>query len=216
MLSVVRRAAKAGKYYAAGVVAAQRTAVHSTWQQSSSSSSVATATEDASTLRPKYGNVLGGERCNPAAFNAFKAWHEALDMKMTDNSSDDDIYKVMAPHVAAKVKFHPPTYFAVWEGRDKFLLLISCVGEVFGPSFEYGRQWLSPDGKSWALEFTAKIGDSGKGITGIDLVELDDEGRIVDFVVLARPPNGVEELKKAMMMKVPPRMAMMKAKSFFK
>ncbi len=77
-------------------------------------------------------------------------------------------------------------------------------------------QWISPDGKNWALEFTANIGgDKKKGITGIDLVELDDDGKIVDFTVLARPPNAVEELKKAMMMKVGLKLGQQKAKSLF-
>lgn len=178
------------------------------------------STQDASALRKKYGNILGGERCTPDNLKTFMAWHEALDMKMRqldgEKVSDDDIYNVMAPQVNNNCKFHPPTYFNHWEGKDEFLLLISCVGEVFGKSFTYGRQWLSPDGKSWALEFEANIGDSKKKITGIDLVDLDDSGKIADFMVLARPPNGVEELKNQMMKKVPPRMALLKAKNWFK
>ena len=90
------------------------------------------------------------------------------------------------------------------------LLLLSCVSEVFGKSFTYGRQWVSPDGRDWALEFTAQIGNSKKGITGIDLVKLNEDGKIVEFMVLARPPNGVAELKSQMMQKVPPRLAKLK------
>ena len=33
------------------------------------------------------------------------------------------------------------------------LVLLGCVGDVFGKSFTYGRQWLSDDGHQWALEF---------------------------------------------------------------
>ena len=88
----------------------------------------------------------------------------------------------------------------------------SCVSEVFGPSFEYGRQWLSDDGREWALEFTADVGDSGKTVHGIDLVSLCEEGKIMEFTVLARPPNAVAALKDAMMRKVPVRLAKLKAK----
>lgn len=38
------------------------------------------------------------------------------------------------------------------------------------------------------------------------------QGKIVEFIVLARPPNAVAELKKAMMQKVPMRLAKLKAK----
>ena len=91
--------------------------------------------------------------------------------------------------------------------------LSSAVSEVFGSSFTYGRQWLSDDGCEWALEFEASIGDTGKTVQGIDLVSLcEQSGCIKEFTVLARPPNAVEALKKAMMQKVPMRLAKLKAK----
>jgi len=87
-------------------------------------------------------------------------------------------------------------------------------GKVFGESFAYHRQWLSPDGREWALEFSADLGGSEKKqrLEGIDLVSLDEHGRITDFRVLARPPNAVSALKDEMMRKVPPRIAAMKLK----
>jgi hypothetical protein len=84
--------------------------------------------------------------------------------------------------------------------------------QVFGPSFVYGRQWLSECGREWALEFKADIGTSGKGVQGIDLVSLSPEGRIAEFTVLARPPNAVKQLKEEMMARVPMRLAKLKAK----
>lgn len=118
----------------------------------------------------------------------------------------------LSPHVDIKCKFYPPTYFKHWEGRDEFLLLIGCVSEVFGKSFQYHRQWLSNDGKEWACEFSAEIETSGKVIQGIDLVSLNEQGQICDFKVLARPPNTVSLLKDAMMKKVPMRLALLKTK----
>ena len=38
------------------------------------------------------------------------------------------------------------------------------------------------------------------------------QGKIEEFIVLARPPNAVAELKSAMMQKVPMRLAKLKAK----
>ena len=84
---------------------------------------------------------------------------------------------------------------------------------MFGSSFRYGRQWLGERGHEWALEFTTEVGaGSKKLLTGIDLVSLDEAGKIKEFTVLARPPNAVALLKDEMMRRVPMRLAAMKAK----
>ncbi|KAH8062148.1 translation initiation factor IF-2 [Aureococcus anophagefferens] len=65
---------------------------------------------------------------------------------------------------------------------------------------------------TWALEFSADVADTGKRIDGVDLVSLDGHGKIKEFAVLARPPNGVAALKDEMMRRVPPRMLAFKAR----
>ena len=172
--------------------------------------------ENALTDLSKYGNVLGGEIFVPEALDTFITWHQCVSMAMQHGPTIDNAAKVtmeqkLRSRVDDKCKFYPPTYFSHWTGGDEFVLLISAVSEVFGSSFRYDRQWLSPDGLDWALEFSAEIGDSKKRIDGIDLVKLDENGRIIEFRVLARPPNGVVELKNAMMAKVAPRLAKLKA-----
>ena len=64
----------------------------------------------------------------------------------------------------------------------------------------------------WALEFSAEIAKTGKRVDGVDLVSLDGHGKIKEFAVLARPPNGVAALKDEMMRRVPPRMLAFKAR----
>jgi hypothetical protein len=45
---------------------------------------------------------------------------------------------------------------------------------------------LSPDAREWALEFTVDdLAGSGRTIRGIDMVSLDEQGRIVSFRILA-------------------------------
>ena len=73
-------------------------------------------------------------------------------------------------------------------------------------------QWLSDDGREWALEFSASVGPKARAIQGIDLVSLDEQSRISEFTVLARPPNAVAALKDEMMRRVPVKMATLKAK----
>lgn len=118
--------------------------------------------------------------------------------------------EILREHVAEAAVFRPPTYFKPWTGREELLVLLECAIEVFGKSFSYRRQWISEDGRDWCLEFEATI--DGKALQGVDLVKLDQDGKIVEVSVLARPPNAVEALKSAMLAKVPLRMAALRAK----
>lgn len=159
-----------------------------------------------------HGNVLGGQNITPAALKTFEVWHTGV-TKVMKGEPTGGLKDMMKDHVADKVKFYPPTYFNHWEGKDEFIILIGCVSEVFGKSFVYDRQFVSDDGKDWCLEFEADIeGDPKSRVQGVDLVRLDDEGKIVEFKVYCRPPNGVGALKDAMMKRVPIPMAAMKAK----
>ena len=96
-------------------------------------------------------HVLGGEAASPEVLKTFEIWHDAV-AEMADDSVSDGTIQAFRECVDENVVFSPPTYFKPWEGRDEFMVLIECVGEVFGPSFTYGRQWLSPCGREWALE----------------------------------------------------------------
>ena len=155
--------------------------------------------------------ALGGERCSEPAAATFRAWHAAVDQAMAGG----DPVPLLRPHVHDECVFRPPTYYKAWTGGDETLLLLHCVSEVFGESFRYSRQWLSPTGHDWALEFRADIAQTGKSIDGVDLVKLDEQGKMVELSVCARPPNGVEALKSEMMLRVPPRLAAMKARRLF-
>ena len=159
----------------------------------------------------RHGTVLSGEHITPQNRATFEAWHDLVGAVAAGRAADVDV-AALRVIVADECVFRPPTYFKPWTGGDETTVLLACAAEVFGDSFRYHRQWLSPDGREWALEFAANIGDSGRGIDGIDLVSLDDAGKIRDFTVLARPPNGVAALKDIMMKKVPPKLLAFKAK----
>lgn len=152
--------------------------------------------------------MLGGDKPNLEAKKTLIGWHLAV-----HDLQAESLDKYLRARVAKDVIFSPPTYFKPWKGRDEFLVIIGEVGGVFGKSFTYGRQWISPDCREWALEFSANIAETGKAIQGIDMVSLDENGKIIDFKVLARPPNAVSALKDEMMKRVPPKMVLMKAKN---
>ena len=154
------------------------------------------------------GDVYGASSASPQALATFRAWHGAIDAGMAGG----DARGVLRPILHDRCVFRPPTYFAPWTGGDEVCVLLEAAGEVFGSSFAYGRQWLSEDGREWALEFRADVAATGKALDGIDLVSVDADGLITDFAVLARPPNAVAALKDEMMRRVPVKMATLKAK----
>ena len=93
----------------------------------------------------------------------FECWHQAVSNR--DGS-------ILEGRVNPLVVFRPPTYFKPWKGDEEFKVLLTCAAEVFGNSFQYKRQWLSPCGREWALEFETEISNTGKIMNGIDLVSL--------------------------------------------
>ena len=117
-------------------------------------------------------NVYGGAAASPAAKATFEAWHSSVNAVLHEGMDSEPAMAILQPHMHEQCVFRPPTYFTPWTGRAETLLLLGAVSEVFGPSFKYGREWLSDDGLEWALEFTASVGDSGKEVHGIDLVSL--------------------------------------------
>jgi 2,4-dienoyl-CoA reductase (NADPH2) len=59
------------------------------------------------------------------------------------------------------------------------------------------------------LEFSAKV--NGKALKGIDLVQFDADGKIVDFEVMVRPMSGLQALGDEMAKRLAPYLAAYKA-----
>ena len=143
---------------------------------------------------------------NGYAEETFRLWHKCVESAVDGSASPGWLRQTLAPCVDEHAQFCPPTYYKSYVGRDQLLLLLETATEVFGSSFRYHRQWLSEDGTEWGLEFTAEIADSKKQIKGIDLVSLNEAGKITKFEVLARPPNAVAALKEEMGRRVPEKL----------
>ena len=99
----------------------------------------------------------------------------------------------IAPLLAEDVRFLPPTYWAVWQGRDAAAAVLGHVGQVFS-DFRYRR--VMGDGADWALEFECKVGDLDA--VGVDLITLGADGLISEFEVAMRPLKSVAALREAM------------------
>lgn len=85
------------------------------------------------------------------------------------------------------VEFHSPTVWAPKQGKEITAYILSMVIDIF-ENFEYHREW--SDDRNFALEFSASIDD--KKIKGIDLIQWNEEGKIIHFEVMLRPMNGLK------------------------
>lgn len=87
--------------------------------------------------------------------------------------------------------FRSPMAFKPYASAAAVNLILNTVMQVF-TDFQYHRQLASADGLSVVLEFSARVGD--KSLKGVDLIQFDASGRIVDFEVMIRPFNGLQAL----------------------
>lgn len=69
--------------------------------------------------------------------------------------------------------------------------ILSNVIQVF-ENFTYHREFLSENGFNVVLEFSANIGE--KKLKGIDMIQFNEQGKIIDFEVMIRPKSGLEAL----------------------
>lgn len=91
--------------------------------------------------------------------------------------------------LAENVQFHSPFVWKSKDGKAITTVILTTVTQVFR-EFRYVREIL--DGNNWALEFEAKIGELT--LRGVDLIQLNNEGKIIDFEVMIRPANALQAL----------------------
>jgi hypothetical protein len=118
--------------------------------------------------------------------NQFRAAVEAQDL--------DAMIDTLAPGVV----FNSPVAFKPFEGRETVGKVLEAVFHTF-EDFRYTDE-LDGEDDVHALVFRARVGD--KEVEGIDLLRLDDTGKIADFTVLVRPASALMALGEAMRPKV--------------
>jgi hypothetical protein len=107
-------------------------------------------------------------------------WHEFVE---TQNAA------ILDEILATDVKFHSPFIWKPKEGKAVTILILTTVTKVF-EDFRYVREIC--DEQNFALEFEARIGELN--LRGVDLIQLGDDGKIVDFEVMIRPANALQVL----------------------
>ncbi|WP_369933018.1 nuclear transport factor 2 family protein [Xanthomonas tesorieronis] len=91
--------------------------------------------------------------------------------------------------LAEDVVFRNPAVFEPYRGKATMVTTLRAVFSVL-EDFIYLRHFGSETG--YVLEFSARIGD--ERLLGVDLVEFDATGKIVDFMVMMRPAETVMAL----------------------
>ncbi len=110
----------------------------------------------------------------------YQLWHEFV--KTPDA-------KILQEILADEVKFHSPFVWKPKHGKMMAMGILLTVTEVF-QDFRYIRE--IREGNQWCLEFEAKVGEFS--LRGVDLIALDDDGKIIDFEVMIRPANALQAL----------------------
>ncbi len=123
---------------------------------------------------------------NEAMKNALARWHDMV--------ASGDMSKV-GEMARADVLFRSPVAHNPYEGREALTLVLSAVAGVF-EDFTYHREFVSEDGMSVALEFSAHVG--GKQLKGADFIRFDEDGLIAEFEVMIRPASGLMALGQQM------------------
>jgi hypothetical protein len=99
--------------------------------------------------------------------------------------------------LAENVRLGAPPYWDKLEGKDLIHHLLGVIVTTID-GFTYHREWVA--GSELALEFCGRVGELE--LQGVDLITLDDEGRVRNLDALIRPLNTLTLLRD----RVAPRM----------
>jgi len=95
----------------------------------------------------------------------------------------------LAAVLAEDVTLGAPPYWAKLETKEVVLRLLNIIINTID-DFTYHREWIN--GSELALEFRGSV--DGLGLQGIDLITLNDEGKLQNIDVMIRPMNTLAKL----------------------
>ena len=117
-----------------------------------------------------------------------KKWHTFLDTKNP---------KILDELLANEVIFYSPIVWTPQEGKQITKLYLMAAMEVFGgenADFKYVNQVI--DNNQFILEFVTLI--DGVTVNGVDMIELNDDGKIISFKVMVRPLKAINKVHEKM------------------
>lgn len=100
-------------------------------------------------------------------------------------------------HLAENVELRPPTYGKSWFGEPLVQQLLSFAAQEFG-GLSYTDIWRN--GGSYVLRFEGSL--DGQPLSGVDIVQLDPQGRIGLIEIFARPPGQMLKFRDRMGLRI--------------
>lgn len=137
------------------------------------------------------------QQLSSAAQHTLATWHEILQRNAMEE---------LDPLLADDIVFRSPVAHKPYPGKTAIKLVLKTVNTVF-EDFTYYRSFVSEDGNSVVLEFSARV--KGKQLKGIDMLRFDAEGKILEFEVMVRPLSGLEALAEEMGKRMAPHGAVL-------
>jgi len=119
---------------------------------------------------------------------SLKNWHTFLDTKNP---------KILDELLANEVIFYSPIVWTPQEGKQITKLYLMAALEVFGgenSNFKYVNQVV--DSNQFILEFVTMI--DGVTVNGVDMIEINDDGKIISFKVMVRPLKAINKVHEKM------------------
>ncbi|WP_185268384.1 nuclear transport factor 2 family protein [Halopseudomonas xiamenensis] len=138
------------------------------------------------------------KQLSPAAQQTLASWHYILERNAMEE---------LDPLLADDIVFRSPVAHSPYPGRAAIKLVLKNVNQVF-ENFTYHRSFVSEDGNSVVLEFSAEV--NGKQLKGIDMLRFDEQGRILEFEVMVRPLSGLQALGAEMAKRMAPHAAVLR------
>ena len=113
-------------------------------------------------------------------------WHQAI-------KSDDS--KLLDKLLADNAVFSSPVVFKPLEGKAITMMYLLAAGTSFNmEKFKYTKE--IHDGLNSVLEFETYINDIS--VNGIDMIEWNQQGQIINFKVMIRPYKAVLKVQEKM------------------
>ena len=120
------------------------------------------------------------------AKDLIQRWHEVL---KNDNQG------LLENLIADDAIFSSPVVFTPMEGKEITMMYLSAAGQSFNmEKFKYTKE--IHDGMNSVLEFETYIDDIS--VNGVDIIEWNEEGKIVNFKVMIRPFKAVQKVQQKM------------------
>ena len=105
-------------------------------------------------------------------------------------------HKVLNKILASDAVFHSPVLHTPQKGKTLTKMYLGAAYYVFKDSnFVYKKQILQD--QQAVLEFETAI--DGIVINGVDIIECNDDGKIIEFKVMLRPLQGLQKLQQKML-----------------